>query len=176
MIQGKALIAGVAALVVIVVAVAAVALMGGSSDEPAPTPGNNPDNTPDVPSADIRYDYTASIVESFDLDYMTLTPDEGYVYLFIQYTFANDTEDRTLTTNPFYHAFTAELDRILYSVDAWDSSSLPGHTTREVLPGGVVSDCVVIQVPAGHDVSEFTIAYDYDGYPETTEAFDDSLM
>mgnify|MGYP001046380534 CR=1 FL=1 len=148
----------IAAIVVIVAVIAVGAAAGGGGED----------------SADIRYDYTLSFAEQIGEGLLPYIPDEGYVFLVVDYTLTNDW-DENITTNSFFQKFTAELDGIIYQFDTWVSSGMPGHETVQVAPGGTVTDCVVIQVPVGHDITDFTIGYEYDEYGVTV-AFDDTLM
>ena len=157
MVSKKAIIA--VAVVAIVVVVIAVAASAGNDDDPA----------------DVRYDYTLEYADHFGDGYLVTLPDDGYTFLVVRYTLANDW-DRNITTNPFYQVWSANLDGVVYQTDAWISAALDEHHTVEAAPGGQVSDLVVIQVPVGHDIGEFDISYEYDGAESPKVAHDDSLM
>lgn len=147
-------------VVVIIVIIAALALSGGSDGK-----------------ADVRYDYTAEFADYLgDPDILPTYPSEGNTFIVIQFTLANDW-DEAITTNFMATTWSATLDGLTYSQSDFYCVSAPGYQLVDIEPGAQAVSGAVIEVPAGHDLSDFTISFDYDDWVnDLSEERDDTLM
>lgn len=148
-------------VVVVLAVIIAIALAGSSSEE----------------EAEVRYDYSAEIVDSFQsASGYTYTPSAGMEYVILHVAVANDSYEDGFSTNSLIFVWKATIDGISYDT-ALDMYSLPNYKLITIEAGGSATFDYLFEVPEGTALEDITFTYEYQWtFDPPVMEWDDSLL